>query len=144
MRASVLMGLCAAFALTGCDLPNPAICTKPPQLDLKMISTLGPVDVGGWQMNAENCVHRWAYRLARSGDAAETIADAVMGGCRDPVSRVSAALERQVEKPGSPRPTMENSRTGVIGPIGPTVHEQFRSTALFHVVQARAGHCRPT
>ncbi|MCZ8282255.1 MAG: hypothetical protein O9286_08440 [Aquidulcibacter sp.] len=103
--------------LASCDLPDGRICgASPPSTDL--------VDVGdvskGMLSNrdrAKNCVNRWAYRLAKSGDNAKIVAEAVVAACRNDILAANVEQEK-------------------------FVLAHYEQDALFFVVQARAGRCK--
>jgi len=75
--------------------------------------------VGDWK----GCVHRWSYRLAVSSDPAPQVAQAVVGGCEEAV--ISGAISLPDDEGGYLKDAMDEARR----------------LALFHVIQARAGHC---
>ena len=113
-----LWPLLAVFALVSCDQiekPDDRIC----------LTASANIEQGDW--NA--CVHKWAYRLARSPDPAEVVAEAAVEACED-------AIEWEITE-------------GRIGKLGPAAKaaltQKLRDTApkqaLFRVVQARAGNC---
>lgn len=70
------------------------------------------------------CVHRWGYRLAGSGDPATTVAQAVVAGCAD-------AIAYQINE----------AEPGEQAKLANDIMRSAQGLALFHVVQARAGHC---
>ena len=111
MKHAALFGM---LALNACNQnlakeQDSRICESPP--------TVRP---GEWG----NCVHKWAYRLARSSDPAPVVARATVVACADAVAFAVNAAEA-------------NERVQMLADIN-------RSTdgiAIFRVVQARAGHC---
>lgn len=107
----------AVFGLTACDqirIGNDRICTKPPALTA--------ADAVG-NSDPSDCVHRWAYRLAPGDEEVETVANAVIGGCRLPI------INQALSAPGNFDQNLA------------AIRQRFREEALFLVVQARAGHC---
>jgi len=102
-----------ALALAGCQQAQKAddrICLTAP-------SEIAPGDM-------KACVHKWAYRLARSSDPAETVAKAVVAACND-------VANAAVEKLGTVNQVERYEGTVRLA----------ETDALFRVVQARAGHC---
>ncbi len=122
--------------LTGCGaLPNDSICTTPPPLAVNPLAGAPAKTAMGL---ADDCVHRWGYRLAGARDDALTVAKAVAAGCESGVSDVQ-------------RDFKENLATEIPDPIqrrrvedeyDAFVVKMYLDKALFHVVQARAGNCR--
>lgn len=90
----------------------------------------------------EDCLHRWAYTLAGSRDDAGLVADAVAAACRAPLARWNQTSMTQAAAAGAP-PEAPSLLTGQ--PTNPIAeHATFASDrALFYVVQARAGGCKP-
>lgn len=78
-------------------------------------------------VHRDECLHRWAYRLAPSRDAADLVAGAVVGACRPQVDR-SASLLAQGDEAAEAHFITEMDRVA-------------RERALYRVVQARAGNC---
>ena len=114
--------LCAALLLVGCDgSADGRICA------------IAPAVVKSGDMTA--CVHRWAYRLARSDDPATVVAAAVATACsdvaNDAADKVASSMAVQVA--GDPVAARTEAYAGNMA-IG-------ESQALFRVVQARAGNC---
>lgn len=139
MRSLVLC-VGAVFALTGCDrLHNERICST--VIPLSPSSSNLP-DSLRKEETAKNCVHKWAYRLARSTDPADDVAEAVMGACWDTVFPWAYARYDAARSRGFAGEVTVSTRTGREIPYGEDAYEELRALALFHVVQARAGHCR--
>jgi hypothetical protein len=88
---------------------------------------------------ADECVHRWAYALAPSRDAAGLVAEAAVGAC----SARLGAWNQTAMSQGGPSGNAMSIITGQ--PTNPVAeHNSFlHSRALLYVVQARAGHCAP-
>lgn len=126
-------------ALAGCGaLPNDDICTA--TVPLEATEAIG----GGAKppkVIAEECVHRWGYRLAGASDEANTVADAVVEACREPMARYAAEMADQTLAL-----VPANERNRLLGDARRLSVESARTNlkekALFHVVQARAGHCK--
>jgi len=114
------IGVIAIAALVaGCGMPNENICS--------MIIEPGPLPAGeamttenaDWlRTNAQACVHRTSYRLAKGSDSADVIAKAVMTACSGPLARIDA-IEKDFDWPAF-----------------------FERDARLKVVEARAGNCR--
>jgi hypothetical protein len=95
---------------------------------------------GGEQAAFDDCLHRWAYRLARSGDDAENVGKAVMAACSPVLSRWNQATVA-----AQPAGTPDSAVSLVTGKESNTPADRFdmgQAKALFYVVQARAGNCR--
>ena len=89
----------------------------------------------------EDCLHRWGYALAASADDAATVADAVVAACTAPLARwnqqtLTAAGEARLQDAPS---LLTGENTNPILEHGAFAHGR----ALFYVVQARAGGCKP-
>ncbi len=114
---------------------NPKICVdfktaKPAQSALPEADTgAGPLD---------DCVRRWAYSLAPSRDAAEVVAEAVVGACNAPLSRWNSQV-LNVQGPGEAASLTTGEPTTPLGEHNAFAHGR----ALLYVVQARAGACAP-
>lgn len=135
-----LVGLClAALALGACSGPSPAmpannkICA-----DFKQPRAATP-GLSADAAAVDDCVRRWAYSLAPSRDAAETVAEAASSACNTQLSRWN---QQALTQPGA-----DEASTSLITGGSTTAlaeHHNFSQTrALFYVVQARAGTCSP-
>jgi hypothetical protein len=132
------MAAAAAMALAGCEQgPKPVagICKAFPAANAQPAATDGPGVL-------EDCLHRWAYTLAGGGDDAATVAEAVTAACTAPLSRWNQQTLGTAGASGAP-PSAPSLLTGEdTNPIAE--HASFvRGRALFYVVQARAGACKP-
>ena len=78
-------------------------------------------------MARDECIHNWAYRLARSDDSAEAVVGAVIGACRTSIDR-SATMVAAGDPEAERFYLAEFERAS-------------RERALFRIVQARAGRC---
>lgn len=107
----LVLGLCLATSA----------CGNPPKQDDRICLTPGLITKSGdWG----TCIHLWSYRLARAPGTAREVADAVVAGCGGPMmEQVNAASQGE--------------RLQLLDDINRSAPE----LALFHVVQARAGHC---
>lgn len=138
MRLAVVAGV-SSLLLAACGAPNEKICLKPQTLAFN--SMVGDRSLATAQLKADNCVHRWAYKLAGASDPAGTVADAVMGACRDTLfPLVSARYEDARANGGDPDRALSD-RSGEQVALGREVYDDTRAAALFHVIQARAGRC---
>lgn len=101
-----------------------AACDQSPKPDDRICLT-APTEIATGDMKA--CVHKWAYRLARSSDPAKVVAEAVVDACND-VANYRAD--------GSPLENTEEGKRQYEAALA-----EAETNALFRVVQARAGHC---
>lgn len=103
----------------------------------------GPMLMDG-AVAVEDCVHRWAYTLAGAEeDSADVVAQAVVAACMAPLSRWNQQ-SLAAEAAGDSR--MREAPSLLTGePTNPIAeHNNFaEGRALFYVVQARAGDCKP-
>lgn len=139
MRSTLIVGA-ACVGLAACqggDRPVAGICKSFEPAAAQ--PTPGPA---GGAAALEDCLHRWAYTLAGSRDDAGLVADAVAAACRAPLVRwnqqsMSAAAAAQAPQEAPSLVTGQQTN-----PIAE--HANFASDrALFYVVQARAGGCKP-
>lgn len=132
--ALILVGL-----LGGCGQveSNPNICSTPAQLDVTPAGLGRPNDWAFQREKTEQCIHRWAYRLAPSGDPADAVARATLGACSDMLGRTAEAWKQM----SSADPTMTSYLTGERVTPEARTYEEMRMKALFYAVQARAGKC---
>lgn len=146
-RASALL---LVFAIAGCDRPNDKICTTPtpePQaLEwLKQIPDAEPgVAVSMQERYLDNCILKWAYRVAKSPDPSPVAAEAVLGACLEPIERT--VLYRDMRRSSEARQGLVDlpaysieTGKGVTNEV--RAFEKYRRLSLFYVVQARAGNC---
>lgn len=134
--------LLAALALSACTDPNaPMAANKKLCADFKAASPQALPATPGADSAApvDECLRRWAYSLASSGDDAPVVADAAVAAC-------GAALSRWNQASVANAPATDNSQglsliTGQ--PTNPVAeHYSFaQSRSLFYVIQARAGRC---
>lgn len=131
---TILILAAAGLALAGCekaDRPVAGLCKAFPE---------AAVAAGAPQL--EDCLHRWAYTLAGSRDEAGLVADAVSAACRAPLSRWNQQSMAQAAASGAPTEAPSLLTGQASNPIAE--HASFTSDrALFYVVQARAGGCKP-
>lgn len=135
-----LTGLClATLALGACSsqpgamASNNKICA-----DFKLPK---PALVGASAdaVAVDECVRRWAYSLAPSRDDAETVAEASAIACNTQLARWN---QQAITQPGADEVSASLITGQATTPLAE--HNSFsRARALFYVVQARAGVCRP-
>jgi len=90
----------------------------------------------------EDCLHRWAYTLAGGPDDAGTVADATVAACSAPLSRWNQQTLGAAAAEGAPQEAQSLLTGETTNPIAE--HRNFAADrALFYVVQARAGSCKP-
>lgn len=125
-RSAALATLATLAACTGEPVgwaaQNQQICSPPPPF-----REAAPADAYQQAVARDECIHNWAYRLARSPDQADAVVGAVLGACRTSIVR-SATMVAE----GDP----EAERFYLAD-----FERSSRERALFRVVQARAGRC---
>lgn len=100
-----------------------------------------PVPGGGDAAAFDDCLHRWAYRLARAQDtSAEAPAAATMAACAPVLSRWNQAT---LAVPATGPDTAVSLVTGESQGTLPDRYQSAGEKALLYVVQARAGNCAP-
>lgn len=142
VRAAALIGFALAVAGCGVAAEDAEVCSRPPSLAAEVAAT--PKDELGDAMTAADaCIHRWAYRLARSDDPAPDVAAGVIGACRTPIARWGEALGNaardDAERVGRVR--LVSSETGEADTPERIIFDNAADLAIFRVVQARAGRC---
>jgi len=125
-RLVILLGLVA----TGCSgLANDKICSTPEQLS-EMLKL--PHDYTNQITKVDNCLHRWAFRLAGAQGSINEVAQAAIGACHD-TFEVEATLFVVENKMPTDQATTDHWET------------KFRDDGLdlarFYVAMARAGRC---
>lgn len=128
----VAKGICTPFATTPAATTNTA--------GVPALAAPAAVDASG---PVEDCLHRWAYSLAGARDTAEVVASATVAACAPALSKWNQASLAAANAPGAPSMEATSLLTGE--PTNALAeHRQFAETrALFFVVQARAGACKP-
>lgn len=133
MRTLLIVGA-AGLALAACqdrDRPVSGLCKAFPEA----APAAGAAAL-------EDCLHRWAYTLAGSRDDAGLTADAVAAACRAPLARWNQLSMSQAAAANAPAEAPSLLTGQPTNPIAE--HATFASDrALFYVVQARAGGCKP-
>jgi hypothetical protein len=146
------IALTVALALAGCNPPETGdanICVRPPPEESQT------ADISG-ELRAKGCVHRWAYRLSSSRDAANLVAEAAVYACEGTlpgmrlerlkrVPEMARAMSGRLGKDEAWATAMEQRSISSGKEIGleAKAYEDLRAEALFRVVQARAGKCSP-
>ena len=121
LAALGLLGACTGQPI-GWTADQQQICSPPPPF-----REVAPADPYQQAVARDECIHNWAYRLARSDDDAEAVVGAVIGACRTSIDR-SATMVAEGD-PEAERFYLAEFERG------------SRERALFRVVQARAGRC---
>ena len=128
---SKLATLVSCLCLAGCNAlqsgQDNRICSDPPGLEPPAAKSFEQMAV------ADNCVHRWGYRLARSPGTNAEIATGVVGACRDAILHYGNLMFKEMrgaDPDGGDEATMFDH-----------LRPRFIDLAVFRVVQARAGKC---
>jgi hypothetical protein len=136
LTAAALLGLAACDSSGNVGGAARGICTP--------FASAAIQTVGGAASDAsagvDDCLHRWAYTLAKSTDPADHVAAAAVAACSGALSRWNQ--QNLVPPPGgdgAPEPL--SLVTGQPTNAFAAHHEFSQGRALFYVVQARAGHC---
>ena len=139
-RFPVATLLClGALSLTACGETRSVAANSKICFDFKAPKTAAPIAGDDGAAPVEDCVRRWAYSLAPSRDAAETVAGAAAEACTVQLTRWNRQTLSQPNDGGEQASIVTGEPTTPIGE-----HNAFtRSRALFYVVQARAGSCAP-
>lgn len=142
IRKPVMAALAlATLGLAACEgghetMSNPKICA-----DFRNNSGPGATAASDPSTPVDECTRRWAYSLAGSKDGAEVVADAVVAACAPVLSRWNqASLGQAAPNTGEQALSLTTGQ-----PTNPLAeHSAFaQGRALFYVVQARAGRCKP-
>lgn len=129
MVRNLVMGL-ALISVAGCSArEDSAICSTPEQVGevLKL-----PHDYANQIKKVDNCLHRWAFRLAGSPGSINEVAQATIGACRDMIP-IEVSLFMVENKLPSDQASVDHWEA------------KFRGDALdlarFYVAMSRAGKC---
>lgn len=131
----------AALGLAACEngretMSNPKICA-----DFRNNAGPGVTAAADPSTPVDECARRWAYSLAGSRDGAEIVADAVVAACAPALSRWNQASLGQAA-PAAGEQALSLTTGQPTNPLAE--HSAFaQGRALFYVVQARAGRCKP-
>ena len=140
-----LVPILAILALGACDRTQRAdakICTPfkaatPAANPSDVAAAPGaPTDGAG---EFDECLHRWGYRLAKSEDAADIAARAVVAACGEALSRWNTQALTQAG-PNTSQATLD-LHTGRSTTMLEQRYGYAEGKALFYVVQGRAGNC---
>ena len=139
MKRSVLSVVClTALTLAACEQRSMASNTKI-CADFKAAKAAPAVTGDDGAGPLDECVKRWAYSLASSGDSAEVVGDAAVAACSTQLSRWN---QQSLSAPGGVGEGPSLLTGELTTPLGE--HNTFaQNRALFYVVQARAGNCAP-
>lgn len=138
----------AALALSACTDPN-----APMAANKKICANFKPTEAtaasGALSLPAaagvdsaapvDECLRRWAYSLASSGDEAPVVADAAVAACGAQLTRWN-----QTSLAAAPAPDAAQGMSLTTGQPSNPVSEHYafaQARSLFYVVQARAGRC---
>jgi hypothetical protein len=103
------------------------------------VPAIGPADAA---TPVDECTRRWAYSLAGSRDSAEVVAEATVAACSAALSRWNQASLGQTPPADGSEQALSLSTGQPTNPLAE--HAAFaQGRALFYVVQARAGRCKP-
>lgn len=142
----VTLAVLPALGLAACGETGPrtaakGICT--PFVSTTAQGVGGPAASPGADPSApvDDCLHRWAYSLARSSDPADVVGRATVAACSAALTRWNQQGLGQpgAETAGEPLSLVDGQPTNPFA----AHHEFAQDRALFYVVQARAGHCAP-
>ena len=103
------------------------ICADPPGLEAPSSKSYEQMAV------ADNCIHRWSYRLSGSPGTNTEIANAVVGACRDSILHHGDLMFKET----SSKDPDWNDEANMLRLLRP----RYIDLAIFRVVQARAGKC---
>lgn len=144
MRTALIVAMTAVLASCA-QGSDPKVCIpiiEPPTADdpvemVKMRDTLE------WSIgNAETCLHRNAYRLAKSTDESETVARAAVQACESAVER-AISYRRATAFQAEPSGTPLDERLKVGDEAEAAARRSWFEFALLKVVEGRAGDCEP-
>lgn len=135
-----------ALSLVGCGQSN-SICQAifEPTTVADPVEMLKMSDTLPWtKINAEACLHRNAYRLAPSKDAADIVARAVVQACESEVLK-AVSLYRADSYDFAIRVGRATTDEAYQTADGAEANAQksFLEYAMMRVVEGRAGNCKP-
>lgn len=91
----------------------------------------------------DDCIHRWGYTLAPARDPADVVAQATVNACAPILASWSQQMTSQDQAAASPaRYRGQTTSQETPSPEAQRIR-MAESRALFYVVQARAGGCKP-
>jgi hypothetical protein len=133
----IVTAACAGLAAcqSGDRRPVAGLCKAFPDAAAQPAPTDGAASL-------EDCLHRWSYTLAGGTDDAGSVADAVVAACTAPLTRWNQQSLTAAANEGGSQEALSLLTGEATSPIAE--HRNFAADrALFYVVQARAGHCKP-
>ncbi|RYF30183.1 MAG: hypothetical protein EOO23_05705 [Comamonadaceae bacterium] len=135
-----------AVLLSGCGANDgdPSVCTPvlEPRRSSSVEDSLAKQQNPDWQLvRAEACVHRQAYRLAKSPDPAPIVAKAVVVYCEAPIDGV-ARVSAHSEIDAAADDLVTSEELSALADRIAEIKTNFESYALSKVVEGRAGKCR--
>jgi hypothetical protein len=144
--ANLTLTAMAALSLGACsnaEVGAKGICTPFPSAAAATVG--GPAVASSADPSApvDDCLHRWAYSLAKSTDPAEAVAQATVSACTTALSRWNQQAMAPATGPGGDTAEAVSLVTGRPTTNFEAHHDFAQGRALFYVVQARAGHCAP-
>lgn len=135
-----LLGLAGCSQTNGiCQAVFEAMRVDDPVAMLKMSNELP------WtKTDAEACLHRNAYRLAPSKDAADIVARAVVQACEQEVTKAASLYRADAYDFAVTvgRETTDNADRRA-GEAEANALKSYREYAMMRVVEGRAGNCKP-
>lgn len=147
--ALVISGMMAGLAACGerDERADATICTPfaaapaAPADPTAVAPAAGPL--AGEAAVFDDCLHRWAYRLARADDdSADVVAQATVAACAPALANWNQITLTQAPATGAAGG--DTAVSLVTGDTATTVADRYdraQNKALFYVVQARAGRC---
>lgn len=140
-RTVLLTAAClAACALSACEQQRTMAANGKICVDFRAAKAgpvFGAADEGAAPL--DECVKRWAYSLASSGDSADEVSSAAVAACAAPLSRWNQTTLSGPGGDGEGPSLTTGQNTTPLAEHYALAHAR----ALFYVVQARAGNCSP-
>lgn len=143
-RILIVSAACAGLAACQGGGPRPVagICKPFTEAAAQPAAAPGQLAPSGGAVALEDCLHRWGYTLAGARDEAGVVSDAVAAACRAPLARWNQQSMGAAAAANAPQEAPSLITGQNTNPIAE--HANFASDrALFYVVQARAGGCKP-
>jgi hypothetical protein len=126
----------AMVLLAGCknaSVNDQNICTRPGNSYLKPPTKRADRASTEQMVINEDCIHAWSYRLGKAPGGNREIAEAVIEACNLGILyEANMLVEEQTGQKA-------NRRSEAL--FAGELKERYAATALFHVVQGRAGEC---
>ncbi|HEY3697302.1 hypothetical protein [Phenylobacterium sp.] len=144
LKALITAACVAGLGLAGCNerqmkAANTGLCYDFKAAKTPAPNAAAPPVATDATAAVEDCVRRWAYTLAPSGDDADAVSEAAVAACGGALARWNQQTVGQAD------PAAEALSITTGQPTNPLAeHNTFaHARALLYVVQARAGHCAP-